>query len=117
MSPLAHLGLPTRRPSVPPAAQRIAARLAVGLRADAIYLFGSQARGDATADSDFDFLVVVPDSPLTRYARNVEARRIVGDIHVPKDIVVVTRREWEADLEVPCSLASTVRREGIPLHG
>jgi hypothetical protein len=31
--------------------------------------------------------------------------------------MVLTRQEWEADQRVVCSLASTVLREGILLHG
>lgn len=30
-------------------------------RPDRIYLFGSAARGDAAPDSDYDFMVVLPD--------------------------------------------------------
>lgn len=36
-------------------------RLAIALQPEAIYLFGSRARGDHRADSDFDLLVVFPD--------------------------------------------------------
>ncbi len=104
-------------PEIPEAAQTIARRLAQALRPDAVYLSGSHARGEAGPDSDLDFLVVVPELRDTRYARSVEARRLVGDIPVPKDIVVLPRREWEEDLRVVCSLAGTVRREGIRLHG
>lgn len=35
---------------------------ALGDRLDAAYLFGSRARGDATADSDWDVLVMVHES-------------------------------------------------------
>ena len=36
-------------------------RLVEFSRPDRIYLFGSEARGEAGPDSDLDFLVVVPD--------------------------------------------------------
>ena len=36
--------------------------IAVKYRVDAVYLFGSYARGEATADSDLDFLVFGGDS-------------------------------------------------------
>ena len=117
MPPSAILPSTGLTPEVTPDAASIASRLAVGLHAEAVYLFGSRARGDATMDSDYDFLVVVPASNDSRYARNVQARSVVGDIRVPKDIVVLTRQEWASDLEVPCSLAATVAREGIRLHG
>lgn len=103
--------------ALPKDAVLIADRLERALRPDAIYLFGSHARGDAGPDSDLDFLVVVPASPDSRYTRGIEARRAVGDIASPKDIVVLTRDEWEAEQRVVCSLASTVAREGIRLRG
>ena len=41
--------------------RRIAERLeARGIRVDALYLFGSHARGEATCDSDIDVLLVSP---------------------------------------------------------
>ncbi len=95
----------------------ITRRLGEALQPDAIWLYGAHARGEAGPDSDLDFLVVVPESRQTRYARNVEARRLVGDIVVPKDILVMTRREWDEERRVVCSLASTVQREGVLLHG
>ena len=105
------------RPAIPEASLLIAQRLEKALHPDAIYLFGSHARGDANADSDLDLLVIVPASNQTRYLRSVEARRLVSDITAPKDIVVLTRKEWQEGQQVVCSLASAVRREGILLHG
>lgn len=107
----------TALPSLPGEVALIARRLGEALHADAIWLYGSYARGDAGPDSDLDFLVVVPESGQSRYDRALEARRLVGDIPVPKDILVLTRREWEAGQQVVSSLASTVRREGVLLRG
>ena len=103
--------------TLPKAARAIARRLGQALRPDAIFLFGSHARGDAGPDSDLDFLVVVPNSPHPRYLRSVDVRALVADIPAPKDIVVLIRAEWESEQRVLCSLASTVLREGIKLHG
>jgi len=108
---------PVQLATLPEAAWAVARRLGQALRPDSIFLFGSHARGEAGPHSDLDFLVVVAASSCTRYARNVEARRLVGDIPDPKDIVVLTRQEWEADQRVVYSLASTVVREGIKLYG
>ncbi len=105
------------RPAVPEVSRRIAQRLGAALHPDAIYLFGSHARGDASADSDLDLMVIVPESTQSRYHRSVAARRLVSDIATPKDIVVLTRKEWQEEQQVVCSLASAVRREGILLHG
>jgi len=35
----------------------------LGARLEAVYLFGSQARGDARADSDIDILIVLREEP------------------------------------------------------
>jgi predicted nucleotidyltransferase len=94
----------------------IAQRLKEALAPHRVYLFGSHARDAAGPDSDLDFLVVVPESKQSRYERAVEARGLVRDILVPKDIVVLTRAEWEKEIKAPCSLSSTVLREGIALH-
>jgi uncharacterized protein len=107
----------TKQPVVPEASRIIAQRLSAALHPDAIYLFGSHARGNPSEDSDLDFMVIVPESNQSRYLRSVEARRLVGDITTPKDIVVLTRKEWQEEQRVVCSLASAVRREGILLHG
>lgn len=52
-----------------------------------IILFGSHARGDATADSDVDLLVVLPEAPNKREAA-IEIRRALRDLPISKDIVV-----------------------------
>jgi len=99
-------------------AKLISEKLRTGLGAEEVWLFGSHVRGEATPDSDIDFLAVVPSSGQTRYRRAVAARRLVRDIHCSKDIVVLTKKEWERELLVPSSLSSTVKSEGIRLsHG
>ena len=102
---------------IPEVARRIAGRLRQALNADSVYLFGSHARGESGPHSDMDIAVIVPDSSEPRYRRNVRARGLVRDVHVAKDIVVLTRREWDEEQGVACSLANTVVREGIRLDG
>jgi len=96
-----------------PDAIRLAAVLRAAMNPDAIYLFGSHARGDSGPDSDIDLLVVVPSSDRSRYWRAVEARRICQDVPVPKDLVVLTRSEFERECKVKSSLASVAVEEGV----
>lgn len=99
-------------------ADLISEKLLAGLQAESVWLFGSHARGEATPDSDMDFLAIVPHSDQSRYRRAVSARRLVRDIRCPKDIIVLTRDEWDRELRVPSSLSSTVKKEGVRLdHG
>lgn len=108
--------MPAAIDSLPPKARLISRRLQEVLAPDRVYLFGSYARGEAGPDSDLDFLVVVPHSEKTRYERAVEAHRSLRGIHAPADIIVLTRAEWEREIKAPCSLSSTVLREGMALH-
>lgn len=103
--------------TLPAEARLMAQRLYRGLGAERVYLFGSHARGEGTPDSDLDFLVVVPQSTESRYERAVAALRVAGDVRFPKDLIVLTRAEWEKELKAPCSLSSTVLREGIAIDG
>ncbi|MFH7242999.1 MAG: nucleotidyltransferase domain-containing protein [Spirulina sp.] len=59
-----------------------------------IILFGSHARGDATADSDIDLLVVFPALESKRQ-KTLEILGSLGDLPVAKDIVVTTPAELE----------------------
>ena len=92
-------------------------RLRGSMPAERIYLFGSRARGEATEDSDFDFLVVVRDSPLPRYKREQQAFRALCGMGIAKDVLVFTRREFEKGLAVVTSLPATVAREGRLIYG
>ncbi len=98
------------------AQNRIVAQLRQGLNPDAIYLFGSHARGDAGEDSDLDFLVVVRESDQPRSKRARDARAVVTDRSVAKDILVMTQEEWKRGLQVVASLPTTVVREGTLLY-
>jgi predicted nucleotidyltransferase len=92
-------------------------RLRASLQAERIYLFGSQARDEADEDSDYDFLVVVRESPLPRYKREQQAFRALCGMGIAKDVVVFTREEFEPGLAVASSLPATVAREGRLLYG
>jgi predicted nucleotidyltransferase len=83
----------------------------------AIYLFGSHARGEGSPDSDWDFMVVVPESNEPPYRRAQAARKLVRHIPAPKDIMVMTASEWRRQRLVPASLASTIAAEGRLLYG
>ena len=81
-----------------------------------IYLFGSKARGDDSPDSDYDLLIVVPDSaaPETRASKlGYQALRGTG---IAADVVVCTHGYFEARVRLQASLPGIVLREGRVLH-
>ena len=86
------------------------------LNPEAIWLFGSHARGDAGPDSDLDFLVVVAESAEPRYRRAQRARAGLDPVTTPRDVLVLTRAEWDRACRVPVSLANTVLHEGKILY-
>lgn len=91
---------------------RVVRLLADGLNPRAVYLFGSRARGDAEADSDYDLLVVT-DGPVSYD----EAYRPIVGSQVPCDVVPCSVQEWfEARLNTDGFLRS-VLNEGVLLYG
>ena len=91
-------------------------RLVDALRPERIYLFGSRARGDSGEDSDYDFMVVVPDSDLPPHRRAQLAHLALRDVRLAADILVWTRQEFDRFLPVVGSLAATILREGRLLY-
>lgn len=92
-------------------------RLKQGLHPEQIYLFGSQARGQAEETSDFDLLVVLPESDLPRHRREAISYDLLWGMTMPIDVIVLTRSEFERGKRVKTSLASTVQEEGELLYG
>ncbi len=98
--------------TIDPVLAEIVRRL-VGLFApERIYLFGSKARGEDDADSDYDLLVVVPSSDEPMYRRAQRAPQALWGVPAAVDVLVFTRDEFERKLTVVCSLPSTVVDEG-----
>jgi uncharacterized protein len=96
--------------------ERMVKQILAKLDPVAIYLFGSRARGDAGADSDYALLIGVPDEfpegqahPITAFSL-VEGRRIPMDVTMSRATRFATRREQIGTLEYK------VGREGVVLH-
>ncbi len=81
-----------------------------------VYLFGSTARGDAGADSDYDIMVVVPDDAPAERRRSRAAYLALWGTGVASDVLVWTVREFERRLHLKASLPATIVREGTLLH-
>lgn len=94
----------------------IVRRLVAAFQPERIYLYGSRARGEYTADSDYDVMMIVRESNLPRFRRDQTAFRTLCGVGASKEIVVLTEDEFQTKLSVPCSLPATVAREGKLLY-
>ena len=82
-------------------------------QAQQIILFGSHARGDATASSDLDFLVIEPEV-TNRASEMVRLRRA---LRVPADVLVYSRDEVNAWGQQPGTALYWALKEGRVVHG
>ena len=111
---------PPRRPlKLSPDAERwlptIKRRIVRRFKPERIVVFGSQARGDATSDSDLDLLVVVPDDRDRREL--VQSIRLaLADVMVPKDVFVTTPSLAARYGDVIGTLVEPALREGVTIY-
>lgn len=96
--------------------ERILQQLVGHFRPVRMYLFGSQARREATPESDVDLLIVVPPTSEPAYRLEQEAYQIIGAHAVPLDIIVMPHDEFEWRSRARASLPATVLREGRLLY-
>lgn len=80
-----------------------------------IVLFGSQASGRATVDSDVDLLVVMPFVGR-RLDIAIAVRKALRGFGVAKDVVVLTPAEFERQKGTPGTIAWPAEHEGRVLH-
>ena len=98
-----------------PLLQTIVQRLLAAGQPQKIILFGSQARGHADLDSDYD-LLVIENSNQPRYRRSLSYRHALKDLGISKDIVVWTPREIAEWQHVSNAFITTALREGVVLY-
>ncbi len=81
-----------------------------------IYLFGSAARGDASPDSDYDLMVLVPDETPAPLGDSGRAYKALWRLGAAVDVLVWPWADFESRLHLKASLPSTIEREGKLLY-
>lgn len=99
-----------------PVLAEIVRRLVDAYRPERIYLFGSQARGDAGPDSDYDLLLVAPDDAPAPQRDSKLAYEVLWGVNAAADVIVWEKSRFERRSRVVCSLPATVLREGRLLY-
>ena len=80
-----------------------------------IILFGSAARGDATADSDVDLLVVMPEGIHRRETARFLYKHL-GETGIPVDILVATPDDLKRHKNNIGLIYRTVLQEGKEVY-
>lgn len=79
-------------------------------------LYGSEARGDARADSDIDVLILLDDNEKLTAERELEITRLLYEVEVDTGVIispmVMLRRMWES---VTTPFTINVMKEGVIL--
>jgi predicted nucleotidyltransferase len=91
-------------------------RLVDAFQPERLYLFGSRARAEAGADSDYDLLMILPKLEEPAYRVAQQAHSLVWGLGISADILVWSREEFERRVDVKASLPAVVSREGTLLH-
>jgi predicted nucleotidyltransferase len=82
---------------------------------ESIILFGSQARGDAARDSDFDILVV-EENPADRFAEMVRLNRLIRSFDIAVDLLVVSNEKFQYWRDTPGNVYYEAATEGHVLY-
>jgi len=81
-----------------------------------IYLFGSYAWGKPNKDSDLDLLIIVKKSYKHPIKRPIKGYHVLYEMLIPKDILVYTEKEFNANCDKPTSLLFKIKRDGKKIY-
>lgn len=101
--------------SVQNSIREITNRIVKQFSPEQIILFGSHARGESSPDSDVDLLVVLPVRGSKRN-KAVEIGIALHDIHISKDIIVTTPKEFAWRKEIIGTIEMPAAKDGKVLY-
>jgi hypothetical protein len=80
-------------------------------------LFGSRARHDNTAESDFDLMIITKDIHDIRELRLYKSliRKKLAQNRIPADIIIQSEAEVNIKKEIIGHIVRQILKEGIPL--
>ena len=95
--------------------KRLTELLIEAARPKRIILFGSQARGEAGEDSDFD-VMVVEEAVADRVAEMVRLNRLLRSFDIPVDLLVVSAEKFNYWCDTPGDVYFEAATEGEVLY-
>ncbi len=91
-------------------------RIVAAFDPETVILFGSHARGDATPDSDVDLAVIFPRLDGRRMDKAVEIGVALHGMGVGKDVVVLTKQDYEEQRNLTGTMGNILASEGKVLY-
>ena len=84
-------------------------------RPDRIILFGSDATGQMTKDSDLDLLIVAP-ALKNRHEERLRIADAIGDIEYPVDVIIIASERFEATKDIIGGIAYPAHKYGRVIY-
>ncbi len=100
-----------------PNLEKLLAAIVPALSPEAIYLFGSRARGEAHEDSDYDLLVVVPDDAPREPLAPMKTYALAQKADVAADIIPCRRSRFEHTKDKVGTLSYEATKLGRLVYG
>jgi predicted nucleotidyltransferase len=98
--------------SEPQALSALVDRLVEAFDPEAIYLFGSRARGDATPHSDFDLMMITASEEDLDEDDLTKAYAPVQGLGIACEVIPCSRQAFEREKRARTGICRTVAREG-----
>ena len=83
-----------------------------------IILFGSRAKGTSDSNSDWDFLIIIPNHLTRLQKKNIShelRKKFAKELDLPCDIIIKSDREVKERKNIPGSIVKTALAEGKAL--
>jgi uncharacterized protein len=94
------------------------ARILDVLHPEQVWLFGSRARGEARADSDWDFMAILSDGAPEQDLEIASVWKRLRDLRLQRvELFTMSRSEFEAWKGSLGTLAEIVASTGVLVHG
>lgn len=92
-------------------------RIVSAVQPEKLYLFGSRAWGPASSESDYDFLIVLPDgSPGSHREAKLSIRRALRGLGISADLIVERASEFAERAAASASLEALIAKRGVAIH-
>lgn len=95
--------------------KKIQSKLIEAFHPDRMFLFGSRAAGTHRVDSDYDILLVVKETSVSRWENMQKAKEALFDLDISADVFVYSEKEFEEWKNELNSVAEAAHNLGVEI--